>query len=430
MTQLGEGVSLPEMEQPEEKEEEKEKIRVRISMFFDGTQNNRINTEHRLSDDATYQKNQNKKKNNSYENDLSNVAIMEKFITDSDGYDNTLSCYIEGAGTMDDEKDKLIGYALGMGKSGVIAKVKKGIDEAFKKITGAVKSDFIIEELTLDVFGFSRGAAGARYFIYQALDFGETPLKQPLNDDGWEVKKVKVEFVGLYDTVSSHGIVYSNDRSDLKLDAIFHANKVIQLAAAEEHRKHFSLTTIHSACSNGREIYLPGVHSDIGGSYVDGANEDFIIYKSSSETKAREEMQRLIDSGWYKKDEITPEVTKRKRHNTTVKKVKLRVNRKNIANQYSRIPLEIMSDFAKESGISLSGEFASKCEIPGDLSQVKQKIEQYIANTKKSTPTDWQSNEPWQKKLRHDYLHYSAKYKIGVVPRIEGGERIRKRYHG
>jgi len=145
---------------------------------------------------------------------------------------------------------------------------------------------FTSPPLSLDVFGFSRGAAAARHFIHQAML--DKQIQNQLVDElkyKLQPKAVKVHFVGLYDTVSIHGVLktalgigYSNTIS-LNLDAITHAKQVVQLAAADEHREYFSLTDIHSARGNGREIFLPGVHSDIGGAYRDAGNEKQVIYE-------------------------------------------------------------------------------------------------------------------------------------------------------
>ncbi len=48
MTQLGEGVSPPEIDKPEEKEEEVKSVKIRYSVFFDGTLNNKTNINSRL----------------------------------------------------------------------------------------------------------------------------------------------------------------------------------------------------------------------------------------------------------------------------------------------------------------------------------------------------------------------------------------------
>ena len=78
----------------------------------------------------------------------------------------------------------------------------------------------IIEKLTLDVFGFSRGAAAARTFIHDTL-FGSkfvmagmarsksdesTALKAALEKKGYTVSALNVCFAGLFDTVSTYGI--------------------------------------------------------------------------------------------------------------------------------------------------------------------------------------------------------------------------------
>ncbi len=49
------------------------------------------------------------------------------------------------------------------------------------------------------------------------------------------------------------------------------------MAESDEHRVNFRLTNINSAGSRGTEKFLPVVHSDIGGSYVDGVDEEVIL---------------------------------------------------------------------------------------------------------------------------------------------------------
>ena len=71
--------------------------------------------------------------------------------------------YIEGEGTEDNQKGDTMGYAFGSGKTGIPAKVKKG----YANITSQINSYFVsgkeyVKELTINVFGFSRGAAAAR----------------------------------------------------------------------------------------------------------------------------------------------------------------------------------------------------------------------------------------------------------------------------
>ena len=44
-------------------------------------------------------------------------------------------------------------------------------------------------------------------------------------------------------------------------------------ASAEEHRMHLSLHNINSAKAKGEQYFLPGVHSDIGGGYLDAGSD-------------------------------------------------------------------------------------------------------------------------------------------------------------
>lgn len=448
MTQLGEGVAIiidePEIE--EEKEEEKKSVKIRFCIFFDGTCNNRTNTDQRatasnmkLSDDARkkasaiYEKH---KGDGSYENDHTNVAKMEKYIDNAKGYKLTLSTYIEGPGTENKEGDDMLGYALGWFDKGIRAKVKKGVLDVVSMISRQVKKDTIIECLTLDVFGFSRGAAGARNFIYEALKGDKnTPIKVQLADKGYDAKKVEVCFAGLYDTVSAYGLVHWNDVSDLKLKAVRHAKKVVQLAAADEHRENFSLTSIQSAGFKGREIFLPGVHSDIGGSYKDNMTENQVIF-DGMESAADDDRSQLIKSGWYRKHEIELKPYAVDAYSSYAI---LTVNRPGISNRYSRIPLHIMARFARENDINIEDKLNDDEEIPRALNRVKQRIEKYIADTdpkrfsaRKSSMEDWRHNEVWLRDLRHDYFHFSAKWSFGLKPRLSWwqGKRYRKVYNG
>lgn len=264
----------PHAEEKESIEEPSKTISFRASLFFDGTQNNRNN--------VALGKSKSKPKN-SYANDYSNVAILEtnwkagidenKFPTQSEEF-QCFSFYIEGIGTEDNESDTTYGLALGKGSTGVIAKVDKGLTQIVKEIQKRhTQKDIKIENIYLDSFGFSRGAAAARYFIYAALEKQGKTLKDQLVNEGYQVGQVKFIFNGLYDTVASLGLSHKDNTNQLKLRSVTKAEKVIHLCAADEHRKNFRLTDINSAGSKGVEIYLPGVHTDVGGGYPDGRDE-------------------------------------------------------------------------------------------------------------------------------------------------------------
>ena len=102
---------------------------------------------------------------NSLMNDYTNVARMWKCCNDE------YRIYIEGIGTLDKEKDVEAGFQYGSGRTGIRAKVRKGCKELAGKVFTEKnknrKNNIKSIELTIDVFGFSRGAAAARNFIYE-----------------------------------------------------------------------------------------------------------------------------------------------------------------------------------------------------------------------------------------------------------------------
>lgn len=179
--------------------------------------------------------------------------------------------------------------------------------QAINRISKLLKPGVVIEKLTVDTFGFSRGAAAARYCVHRVLnDTGSTrapkhALKKAITGLGRTVEEVEIWAVGLFDTVSSLGVFLElSDVGELKLNAVRFARSVYHLAAAEEYRKNFSLTNIKSAGGKGKEIFLPGAHSDIGGGYVDGASERKTLIDGS---KSHAIGTFLRENGWYVGDD-------------------------------------------------------------------------------------------------------------------------------
>ena len=213
-------------------------IDVSLNLFFDGTQNNKTNTE--LGKD--YKKSNHK--DDSYTNDYSNVARGYDAINPN--ADNQVSWYIEGIGTEDSQSESLPfttkpnnrGIPLGTGPRGVQAKVVRGCAkgaEALKNYAGREIN------LKVNVYGFSRGSAAARHFIHIASTPAQVfettaglkvlspdeeyplenvviiPKKDSITDTNgyfgacllfWNLipKKIIFNFIGLYDTVASYGI--------------------------------------------------------------------------------------------------------------------------------------------------------------------------------------------------------------------------------
>ncbi|MGE8555564.1 MAG: phospholipase effector Tle1 domain-containing protein [Chryseobacterium jejuense] len=102
---------------------------------------------------------------NSYSNDSTNVARMYK---SCEQY--KYGVYVEGIGTMDNDRDVDDGFQYGSGKTGVRGKVRRGCEMVATRINsllpgGSSKKKMV--RITIDTFGFSRGAAAARNFAYE-----------------------------------------------------------------------------------------------------------------------------------------------------------------------------------------------------------------------------------------------------------------------
>ena len=318
-----------------DKENSKE-IFLEAGLFFDGTNNNHRNVEIRKKvqkieeyEDQSKPENKATEKekdiysrsklfDDSYENDFSNVARLWRGV-DQKKY----GIYIEGIGTENEKGDDFHGMAWGKGETGIRAKVRKGCKKLAEKILNIIGNESTKKiksiTVTLDVFGFSRGAAAARNFVYEIgnnkreadikilaetgytkgymktvhrdkdgekvdsayLDNGKMPklgylgyylLQNKLSKEDLNKIRIKIRFVGVYDTVASFGSEHSDDIVELQLNNLGKPAKVVHFTAMDEHRKNFALSKIPEG-TNFIEKNFPGVHSDIGGGYTTDKNE-------------------------------------------------------------------------------------------------------------------------------------------------------------
>lgn len=439
-----------------------------FGMFFDGTLNNKTNTEGRqqynkqsngvvLSDAnkekaTAYKKYGKSDEKSSYQNEYSNVARIWE------GYTSSQRIYIEGIGTTDNKGDDSLGYALGTGETGVAKLVEKGC----RLLSEKLPMGKTIAKLTVDVFGFSRGATAARHFVAQ---LSKPEIKQPkptaaygylgnfLKNRGIKLLQLEIRFLGVYDTVSSYEpratSVYSrqalnhdftNDVAELELNNIAKAKCILHLTAENEHRENFALTHVHS----GLEKSLPGVHCDIGGSYSTGREYvDEII--NGSKAELAKEKERLIQQGWYTEKELGVGFFGPNH--------KLYGDRESVSHIYSYIPLHMMVDYAlayyAKNGPSgqpkpiNKGTLSAKYNFSKDplLARVNTKLNNYVFKGGKTYTFKWfkdiherykgiKSNDPrfatYQQELqeqkdlrllRNKYLHWSANYDwIGMDP--------------
>jgi len=443
-----------------ESSEQDQYFDVNVGIFFDGTFNNRENVDAggefdnmKAGERYNAEKAENaksrwfgSKRSGSYTYDHSNISRSQPAYDEfKRGKLIQLSLYVEGIGTEDGEGDYRRGGGLGEGITGIPGKVIKACKKIVEKIDG--KCVKFIETLTIDAFGFSRGAAAARHLIFE-LHRTEGNQKDPygydikyetyygalgeaLESKGIKMRTLRVRYTGLYDTVASFGlpiIQHSNNTRMLGLGAVRHSAHVLQLAADDEHRTNFSLTNIKSKGS--LEKFLPGVHADIGGGYTDDYSEEIVLNYArhfiDNLSDLKKDRDYLIEQGWYEPGEITlhkPSGT-------------LYGKRTELSNKYSFIPLHIMTEYAIGKDVKfLLSKITGKYPIPEKedlLFETKTRLYNYVfgKNVDKMSfdnPTD----RIILKKLRNKYLHFSANYAgVGMGPRIENGVRKRHKENG
>ena len=380
----------------------------------------------------------------------SNVAILhsvyqgmsdEQFShaqNDSDVY--RFNIYVEGAGTEAIYNDSLaqdtknaLGSGFGNGDTGVVALVSKAVMMVSNIVKG-FKS--YRPELHFDVFGFSRGATCARLFAFlvaredeklgceskfkkfQASSLYQNGKLHFLDED--EFSKKVIDFLGIYDTVSSIGITYDNNVKDYGLysPTLKKVKNTFHLCALDEFREHFALTDIGSAAANNAELFIPGCHSDVGGGYTLSEESFSLIYRPSviekikvylnnpqSKTGKTAELSdvTLQTLGWViAKDETF----------TNIVTGYIDCYRKKVQGGYSNIPLRMMIQRVKNKT-----SFEKFAELPKVRFDIPKKLEKIGASMLSIADSligrDWyypggDYSSPQYQALRHQFLHFSS----------------------
>ncbi|WP_228427622.1 phospholipase effector Tle1 domain-containing protein [Apibacter raozihei] len=388
--------------------------------------------------------------NNSYLNDFSNVARK------SMSCDEPYTIYVEGIGTEVWEGDSTRGYAYGSGDTGIPEKVTKGCEELAKRVNKAREltkkpDDIKTILITLDIFGFSRGAAAARYCAYnlqkreyaaqtepgqtghagiqsaiykdhegkrvdqqwlknQKLpamgNFGLALLKAGMDRELVEAVQVRVRFLGIYDTVASYdpdSLIFPSFRKKIKklhLDELGNPQKIVHFTSMDEHRTYFPLTRIKPG-EKRIERNFPGVHSDIGGSYTnytDTGSEKRLIQRSSgwNYKKAKNYYQELLQSGWYTDLQLKfIDFDERKRSYCEI------IGERNLRKEYSYIFLHFMRD---ESQIYMGNAY-----IPGEIDKYSLEGNEFLQTIKERLQVyTLEENEDWVLRKERSSLNPQA----------------------
>jgi len=459
----------PDELEEEEEEVEEEAITLRIGVFFDGTGNNRSNSETvagcyardvNLEEEAEdiqqfcrahgYDGRGNSP-DNSYGNDMSNVAKLYALYTDDRsrqlaaedtiGY---IPAYLDGIGTSSGEEDSPLSQMTGRGALGVVARVVQSAAlilervEQFKLFNPERK----IERVEFDIFGFSRGAAAARHFANEVHKGETSPLAAMLQanaawftkDFTWRTPStVSINFIGIFDTAAAIMSIADGDVSvhnannpgvDLYL-APEVAKKVVHLVARDERRHNFSLNSAGDA-----DIELPGAHSDLGGGYVPNVIERILLSKprcslemdlstSSTSTPAYRWAEQEL---WRLKDQLnlyglalevqtwSVEVTRSETgHRSRSKNMYAAVRSQRIVrNDLALVYLRIMRELGVRSDVPFRviNDKDPKLALPDELQNIAQKLMAYALGETRRMGLSLDEEEL----LYRRYIHLSANW--------------------
>lgn len=424
---------------------------LEIGVFFDGTLNNEANVE--AGREVTPEP------GSSYANELTNVVHLKNHYFDS-GDDLRNSCgdwgtryrplYVDGIGTAAGHEDSTLGYAIGMGPRGVS---KKAYDTAAEvgRYIGNLSPGVEPQKVILDVFGFSRGAAAARYFVngfnqgYMTYWLDLIRSRQFVVPPG---RNVEIRFVGLFETVAAigwdaHGDENAGVNIHLKSSS---AQKVFHLVGTDEFRHNFSLNEVLPG--GGEQLEMPGAHSDVGGGYRAGTEspeifrpEEFTFFTRRAALNAQAQKtaevkwghvrasQWLVDEGWIEQNDLANAIQSEPTQVVSVRSLapipqfKFRVHTRfvrDVGVGLEKIGLNIMHKKAKDNSVPLKQlPNLSRYAVPSDLASVKVVLE-----------NGGQLSDAQKGYVKRHHTHYSSHWekRSGFYPNKPAENRIRARW--
>jgi hypothetical protein len=435
---------------------EKVGIALRIGVFFDGTGNNSNNSAAGLLCGAHHPiapadidascKPFMSDPDSSYGNDASNVKKLSDLYYSpqkAEGQGQMIlasrAIYVEGIGTQTGEKDSLMGAGAGRGDTGVAGRVELSFTQIKQRINEVLEENpnCEITSLTFDTFGFSRGAAAARHFANEILRCKQGPLGDVLRSNAKAFSSsfndqfksgINMGFIGLFDTVPSIaglanlGNVKSAIAPGVKLylDRKYFTD-VVHLVARDECRANFALSRVKPAHP---EITLPGVHSDIGGGYLEDAQECVLVSPmqalnvpinsdvatSSIYSDAARVKSQWLANGWPSQflEIVTPQAfplpqERQDRLSSGQKRVYAALQLKRpVSGKLSSVYLRVMYELAKEKGVRFNDidEHDPNYAIPQELQAL---CDRFVAGDYSTTPAEEQL-------LKLKYIHTSANW--------------------
>ncbi len=168
--------------------------------------------------------------------------------------------------------------------------------KSFSEVNDALAKHRLIKMINLSVFGFSRGAALARAFANRVIG----QCKDGTDGLTYKGHPIRVNFLGIFDTVASFGVPAQNVRYPWDERDLIVSKKVercVHYVAGHELRFAFPVDLIRKAGkldSRWVEKTYPGVHSDVGGGYEPNAQK---ISNNYARIPMRDMMREAVGSG-------------------------------------------------------------------------------------------------------------------------------------
>jgi len=450
------------------REPEKIGIALRIGVFFDGTGNNANNTaagllcgaQHPIAPQdipascMPYMSDP----DSSYGAGPTNVKKLSELYDAPEGAEGEglrkqafRMIYVEGIGTQAGKQDSTFGGGTGRGETGVASRVQSSFASIKLRIKELLNDNpgSEVTSLTFDTFGFSRGAAAARHFCNEVVRGKQGPLGEVLRSNPEAFSKtfidqynadIRMGFIGLFDTVpsiagwSNFGNVKSPIATGIKLylDRRFFTD-VVHLVARDECRGNFALSRVKPA---HLEITLPGVHSDIGGSYLDEAQECVLVspmqalevpfqtdvLTTSIYRDAVTVRNQWIADGWPSEmlEIVTPPAllmpnSPQDRMSPRVKHVYAAVRLKRpVSGLLSRVYLRVMHKMAKDKGVRFNDiSDTPDLALPSELQAM---CDRFVSGDYRTTPEE-------ERMLKLKYIHTSANWNHPLGRRDGSGVR-------
>jgi hypothetical protein len=402
--------------------------KIKIGLFFDGTGNNGYNAQSISKyDDSSY---------NSSPTNIFRLYKNYKNVCKKDS--DKIAAYVEGIGTMNYQKDSLLNQAQGdfsaWSEYGAESKIKFATEYINRELVELFDRENIEKNIDLEfnIFGFSRGAALARHYTNQLSDIKSIVyenIKKSLNNNERILNTIKINFLGLYDTVESFGS-FAGFNAITSVANLKNVGCIFQLRAEHECRENFPLTSIlnnkqsemvdkyrgysERNLNNSKliEVLVPGNHSDVGGSYLDSLKEDRSVEYRVSEANCRIKLKKIQENPIWTQL-LDDKHIKYEQEFSGLWYWFAKSNRQEIRAQLQWIYAKLMIENAIKNNCEFDlNDFNREYDIPCDLKPIYSQLSRVIdeLNDLKKCEELFQINRNTIDNITEKYIHISANW--------------------